>query len=353
VAALVLMVATLLPVPVSAASPATPAVPPVVVELETRYFQKQFAQEPLDARVARLETFIYGLAHTKKPMPERLKDLTAIKAVVPDEAELAAGQPASAPASKTVPPAKPAATKTSPVQTTPQPAPAPVASGMAPGVVPGETSYPTVAEMEQTVFGQSRPTQPLKDRLEALEEKVFNQKQQGSLQERSDRLEMVLLPHKAQPMPPAAPYYQGAQGAQGGGGAPMGPMPGYAASYGTGQPVPQQQLMALSPQVTQLEQTMFRRTYVTEPIEQRVGRLEMNMFQTTAPELPLEDRVQRLSTVAGAQRSQQQELTRHSPYSAQQGGYSYANGSNPNRARRASAGSQLLMILLMVGLSAL
>lgn len=325
------------------ASKTIPAKPPVVIEhLEQQYFGKTFNGESTEARLSRLEQFVFGEAVKGKTIQARAKALEPY-----DEAPE---------------PVEPAtAASPSSVGTSSQP----VASESTPK--PGETSYPAVEDMEMRVFKQRFPNKPLEDRLAALEKQVFHQPMQGSLQDRSDRLQTVILQPTGGP-PVASNNYTPA-------GAAMSIPP---SQYGGGQYAPSPSTNPyLVNQVTQIEQQVFSgQTFPADPLPQRVDRLEQQVFQSTAPELSIEDRVQRLGTVVTAQASSKQEVARRggfgSPYptGSSRGGIVIGGGYPSGGYYGSSAGgfggrsgvtvhrggsdrSRLLMMMMMMVMSAL
>lgn len=58
---------------------------------------------------------------------------------------------------------------------------------------PGETDYPTVTQMEMKVFGKTFPKEDITQRLNRLEVQVFKMPQTGALSDRTDNLRLVVL----------------------------------------------------------------------------------------------------------------------------------------------------------------
>jgi hypothetical protein len=136
----------------------------LLAPLETQYFSATFEQESQEARIARLESFVYGEPQTGD-LAKRQEQLLKLKATLSPETTSSQSnseetQDASTP-TLVQPPARPDA-----------------------------TDYPTVTAMEKKVFGQDYRQEAIGERLSRLEKEVFGKPSSNmELVDRVDRLQ--------------------------------------------------------------------------------------------------------------------------------------------------------------------
>lgn len=136
----------------------------LLAPLETQYFSATFEQESQEARITRLEAFVYGEPQSGD-LAKRQEQLLKLK-------------PATA-------------SEMTPSQVNPQEVPdAPVPALAQPPARPDATDYPTVTAMEKKVFGQDYRQEAISERLSRLEKEVFGKSAQNmELVDRVDRLQ--------------------------------------------------------------------------------------------------------------------------------------------------------------------
>jgi hypothetical protein len=131
---------------------------PQIVSLENKFFNHTFAQETMEQRVARLEKQVFGDSKSG-PLQERIIAITATvlnpSLDAPDKPTTATSEPVTLQA---LPPAQAA---TPPPPPPPPPPPTPPAD------------YPRITQMEQQMLNKTYVNEPVKQRLERLEQKAF------------------------------------------------------------------------------------------------------------------------------------------------------------------------------------
>jgi len=344
-----------------AALPATPAQQmqasqiQTVQTLEETLFTVQYGQDPLKARLSRLEETVFGEAKPTLSDAERI------------------GRLKSALSANTLTPLKPSPPQTEPVKQAPvakqqQLPTAQTATQSAPiykaAPSAGETDYPMVTQMESKLFGKTFVQEDVTQRLTRLEKQVFKTVQTGALADRVDNLRLVVLgdtgsgngapvarqqqsypsqdpdmnpaysqfpvgpPQTASksasskqsqvayatpysggnagypqiPTPPQFPS-AGNNGYYNNGGMPAA-LPGNQSDYGE-QPVsyngvsqpPTPDMLAA---IDEVEKEVLGHTYSAEPFNTRLDRIESKIFNGTSPEMSNEDRMQRVIAVASA-----------------------------------------------------
>jgi hypothetical protein len=136
----------------------------LLAPLETQYFSSTFEQESQEARINRLETFVYGEPQTGE-LVSRQEQLLKLKASTTPDSMPTQSHPEENPDGST-----PTVTQ--------------------PPARPDATDYPTVTAMEKKVFGQDYRQEPIGERLSRLEKEVFGKPSQTmELVDRVDRLQ--------------------------------------------------------------------------------------------------------------------------------------------------------------------
>lgn len=316
-----------LPVPANAAGGAPASQTQGIQSLEDALFAVRYEQEPVEARLNRLEQTIFGQPQKGLSVDARLAKLQ--KVLSPDS--LGPLSPTAKPTTANIP-AGPAASKLPPkaISTTApgRPTATPTAS-----YSHDATDYPTVTQMEQKVFGKSFVQEDITQRLSRLEKQVFKSTQNGSLADRSDNLRLVILgdvPASAPPniayLPPPgsfpppgdstmprppqfyAPYGQSGQSyaTPPFGGPSAAPSTAYSNDFnapmanglgGLSNDAPTPDMLAA---IGEVEKEVIGQRFPSEPFTARLDRLENKIFHVTSPEMPLEDRMQRIAAVASA-----------------------------------------------------
>lgn len=282
--------------------------------MEEQLFARTYPSETSNERLSRLETTVFGASRQEQSMDSRVKALNQFFQPKP-----------STEAAKSAQGSFPKASDTNPSgylgQTLQQPEPA--ADG---------TRYPAVSAMEQKVFNRTFAEDAIDIRLSRLENRVLGQLQQGTLQERTDQLRLMVL---------------GDVGS--GASSSFAQTPGSFSSSDAPAPIAFQDQSSATSDLLQallpMEKRILRRTYPQDILENRLSRLEMKVFNATAPELSAEDRFYRIVSVANARNpgSREQAFQRGS-FGAAGGGYPYPGSSGG--AAIGTFGSMLLMILM-------
>ncbi len=207
-----------------------------VQTLESTLFAVQYDQEPLEARVGRLEDTVFGQRQngTLEARIEKLKTalspstlgplsaqpknpLPPAKAAPKNNDNQSKGSPNMATASglgKKSPLNRPPATSKASKGSYPANFPAPAAgpaSATGPAPAAGESDYPTISQMEQKLFGKTYLQEDITMRLARLEKEVFKVPQSGALSDRMDNLQLVVLGDTGVAAPPSQviPYIGG------------------------------------------------------------------------------------------------------------------------------------------------
>ena len=136
-------------------------------------------------------------------------------------------------------------------------------------------SYPAIDKLENQLFGRDYNGEGVYSRLERLEKKVFNAKQEGDLNQRVERLSTVIVETKTDT---ASSYYSEQN-------------PYNDWQYN-------QNDMTL--QIAGLEQSMFRKTYEQDPLSVRLNRLERKIFQRDFSSDDVSLRIQRIQAASTA-----------------------------------------------------
>lgn len=251
----------------AASGPAQPAdLNQSLSQLEIRFFANDHDDQANDARLERLEKFIFG--ETKDGTVQQRLD-TLLKAI-----------PA---------PPLPAAASNVPPETGPrnekQISPAATDQEARTQPPPNSSDYPTVSKLETLIIGNSFAGEPIQKRLDRLEIKAFGQPSDSDdLTARVDRLKSytgLQTPFSEDEyVPPAvANRYANPEGVASGGG--------------------------ILQNVFQLEQNVFGRSYAKKAMIDRVSTLERAVFpaeqETTGLSLP--ERIDRLMAAVGEERS--------------------------------------------------
>lgn len=291
---------------------AAPAFDQQLKQMEEQLFARTYPQESTQVRLDRLEQTVFGTPKTQESPTQRVQRLSQFfKNPHQSPITTVAPQP-------TLPPLSPEIVQRG--NNVPQ---------QPPTVSGDESRYPAVVAMEQKVFQRIFEQDSIETRLSRLEQRVLGQPQNGSLQERTDQLRLMVLGDT-------------------GTGDPAGSMshsnPGNADGIALPDPnaISADLLQALPP----VEKRILRQTFPQDSVESRISRLETKLFNATAPEMSLEDRFYRIVSVANAKRSGRQEQAYYNyPNGAQPGGaygrYGQQTGGSMN-----VFGSMLLMLLM-------
>lgn len=149
-----------------------------------------------------------------------------------------------------------------------------------------------LSSYEMVIFSHAYTDEPLGKRLDRLESSVFGEAQTGSEMDRKNRLLKVLgsvkeaVPAASKPLEPQPENP---------------PMPDEQAGPYTpaGNPMVEQEPVRPPdatdyPKITALEQEVFGRDFIRDPLENRLSRLEKKVFGQPAPQTQLIDRVDKL-----------------------------------------------------------
>jgi hypothetical protein len=295
-------------------------------QLEQHLFGESHPQEPVEARLDRLESWVYGSSRGGKDsvnvrINRLAKDVSLPTSEVASASDATSrNQPASSqrsagkggklqPQLEPMPSVNSAARPSGQPMNNGQPGVAPVSGGATAASSAGE-DYPILTQLENQWFGKSYSREEIHQRLGRLERFAYGREGGGSLADRVDRLRERVKPVPGQQ--PANPpvtasdvaaqpdlYAPGAQA----------PDPGYTPADGSQPPgngawnVPPSSVSQADMQqaVTELEKQTLRKTYPSEPLDNRLARLEKSVFNSTAPpNMPPEARLQRLLAVAVA-----------------------------------------------------
>lgn len=315
-----------------------------VQSLEDTLFTFRYDQEPLEARIKRLEETVFGQEQSNFSTDVRiskLKSALSANALSPLKPSQAAQTPAApnnnihaAPSQNK---AASQAYKPMPVQQPTQTRPT--------NPMPGETDYPTVGQMESKLFGKVFNNEDITQRLTRLEKQVFKTVQTGELADRVDNLRLVVLgdtgpsnhgsdvayrpqtpsrsasAYQNMPTPPVFSHPSGPSTAnrvpvytQIPQGNPSYGIPAVSSpqaysgqqqhyeqpvSYAgqAGNAPPTADMMAA---MNEVEKEVLGTTYPAEPFNTRLDRIESKVFNSTSPEMSNEDRMQRVIAVASA-----------------------------------------------------
>lgn len=300
IALVVLMVVCLGVPPVFAADSAND-----LTRMEQQLFSRSYPGETQEARLSRVENAVFGESRQGQSPDVRFKALGQFFQFPQGPPQAMANQPQ--------PIQRP------PIQEYSKP-PALVSQA------PNESQYPTVSAMEQRVFRQTFENNTIDARLERLESRVIGRPQQGTLQERTDQLRMMVLGDTGNGFESSMPLAQGSMGDPGSG-------------YGGPGPVNPDLIQGLAP----VEKKVLRQTYPQDSPEVRLNRLEMKLFNATAPELPPEDRFYRIVGVANAKSNSRYDQA----YQIGPGGRgSFPPSGGGTGGAMGTFGSMLLMILM-------
>jgi hypothetical protein len=221
-------------------------------KIEQQLFSQDYSSDSTTARLDRLETQVYGAPRSDQPESARIEGLMQFI------------QPTSAPSTATTHPSPKQQTELNSPITQPPPTQEETA-------LPGESQYPVISTMEQQVFKQTYEKEAIDSRLARLEQKVLGQSQQGTLQDRTDHLRMVVLGDAT--------------------GSPNGS--GYAQSNA---PPSADMQKALPP----IEKKVLGQTYPQDTIDARLSRVEMKLFNQTASDMSPDDRLYRIASILTA-----------------------------------------------------
>lgn len=234
-------------------------------QLEIRFFANDRDDQSNDARLERLEKFIFG--ETKDGTEQQRLDALLKAIPAPPLPEATAVQPETEPKhDKQISPAA----SGQEAQTQPP---------------PNSSDYPTVSKLETLIIGNSFVGESIQKRLDRLESKAFGQPSESTdLTARVDRLKNYTGLHtpfsEDEYVPPAvANRYANPEGVASGGG--------------------------ILQNVFQLEQNVFGRSYAKKAMIDRVSTLERAVFPaeqvTTGSSLP--ERIDRLMAAVGEERN--------------------------------------------------
>lgn len=337
------------PVAVPVAAPTTAPVammttvaPPAdsnVQALEDTLYATHYDGEPVENRLNRLETTVFGQpAQGNLPPSARIARLKSVLSQPTDMTPLSPGNNTKAnnqaSAATSI-----AAPKQSPATVAPQ-------DDIVQAPEPGETDYPIVTEMEKRVFSKSFETEEISRRLARLEKETFKTPQNGALADRVDHLRTVVLgddnnnvldpdrmssnaPYSPPPTQWTPPGNYG-RNSTGGGGAftyynssnstntsdgsqtssstyGMQTPGNYGSGYsgngysggnnrGDDRTATPDMLSAMN----EIEKQVIGHTFPSEPMNVRLDRLESKVFNATSPEMSNEERMQRVIAVASA-----------------------------------------------------
>jgi hypothetical protein len=310
-----------------------PASDPNIQTLESTLYATHYDGEPVESRLNRLETTVFGQpAQGNLPPGARIARLKSVLSQPVDITPLSPNNTAKAPSQN------PNTAKTMP-QAAPNTAMPQDDTAQAPA--PGETDYPIVTEMEKRVFSKSFETEEISRRLARLEKETFKTQQNGALADRVDHLRSVVLgdggnvldpdrmagnaPYSPPPSQWTPPNNYG-RNATGGGGAftyysssnstNMGGDSSQTSSSSYSMQAPGNYGSGYSPQnrgiddrtatpdmlsaMAEIEKQVIGHTFPSEPMNARLDRLETKVFNATSPEMPNEERMQRVIAVASA-----------------------------------------------------
>lgn len=174
--------------------------------------------------------------------------------------------------------------------------------------------YPIVDNIEKVVFNENYKDEDIYVRLDRLENKIFNKKNETlALNERVDKLAAIVLPKQIKEEPQIANKAQMTE------------------IYNSGIPNPNNQSLPF--QLAVLEQNMLNNTYNNDHIANRLARLEQELFNRTFANDSDITRLQRIMVT----------------YEAKQNSYKYENNRKMQKMATASQfGGILLMILAML-----
>jgi hypothetical protein len=235
-------------------------------QLETRYFANDHEDQSNDARLERLEKFIFGEA---KEGSEQQR-MEALLAAIPKETPLPS--PKSTHAASESQHHKDASPETAPPAAPVQPP-------------PNSSDYPTVSKLESLIIGESFAGEPIQRRLDRLETKAFGQASDSSdLTARVDRLKgyaglQSQFSEDDYVPPEVANRWANPEATLASGG--------------------------ILQNVFQLEQNVFGRSYARKSMIDRVGTLERAVFPTeqSTTGMSLPERIDRLVSTVGSERT--------------------------------------------------
>ena len=136
-------------------------------------------------------------------------------------------------------------------------------------------SYPAIDRLENHLLGRTYDGEGVYSRVERLEKKVFNSKQDGDLNQRVERLSATISEND-----PTVAYEK-------------------QNTYNDWQYNKNDVML----QISGLEQSMFRKTYEQDPLEVRLNRLERKIFQRDFSSDDVSLRIQRIQAAATATRT--------------------------------------------------
>ena len=177
--------------------------------------------------------------------------------------------------------------------------------------------YPIVDAMEQEVLKTTYKGENIYKRLDRLEEKVFNKKSKGSLNDRVDRLAEAIAPVKMARKAAEQTSYND-------------PYSDFFPDNGSLSQVNDQSIVF---HLAALEQEVLKGNYTNDNIASRLSRLENKLFNKTFPSDSDVNRMQRLLVAYNAKRSS----------------YKYENNRKmQNMATVSQIGGILLMLLAIL-----
>ena len=289
--------------------------------IEGVLFKNHFLDESLEQRLIRIETVVYGQAQEGKITETRLRAIqTALlrrkgnSQANTSRATTKLNQTSKKSNFQVLSP-KTSILPKLPHLIQPELLPLPSFKKKSPGSKPPEPEqpadkddYPTVNAMEKRVFGKNFVREDISQRLARLETQMYGQGQLGTLQARTDRLADTL----------GLTYNQGAPSGQDSSGVytsqdhlgddDLGRMPSVTplrdlseGDLGGDNNSLTSSIADIQRALASVEQQVFRKTFITETVDQRLARLEGKIFHQTAPDgTPADARLQRIIAVASA-----------------------------------------------------
>ena len=248
------------------------AVAAALTKMEDRLLEHDYHTESDDARLNRLEKFVFGAPETGTPQV-RVARLNA--AIVPESDSESASAPQ-------IPSQKKSASAGSSSSSGQQRQAAANPATSKPSATPAYSqsdfgSYPRVAELEQQIFGKTFDSDPLPVRVSRLETKEFGRvSKEDDLCDRIDKLDQLVLKtnpdpvqprYTAAPAPSLTPYGL----ADGSADAPAKPVIENPFTPGSAQ------VKGVEQRTSTLEKFVFGHEHFGKPLAERVARLEKKL----------------------------------------------------------------------------
>jgi hypothetical protein len=244
-----------------------------LLQLETQFLSATYPGLTPQARLEQLEKLVFGAPRAQGTVQERIATLEGL---VPKPQPALTKAPQLPPLS--VPPTQ------SPVVKPPAmaaPSVKPPSATPSATAQEGESDYPLVTQMEQVGLGATYPKEDITQRLSRLETTFFGSTfNDDALSARVDRLRALVLTDPNTSSSSSQP-------------------PAYNPEGDPAQPL--ETVVNVPEAMADIERKLFRATYPTEPMADRLTRVELKLFNQASPaELSEEERVERIIAVADA-----------------------------------------------------